>query len=328
MDLAAARRDGDPACVLDALLGGRRSTDLAEQLRLELGEPGDPTAHRPAGVVLREPVRRDDVRIPRVLRRVVRIVRPIEGLGYGVVLNLVVKQVGDRRLDRLVVDWQGPVLEPDGREEPALPVAIHDERPVAGDGVHAARVLVRAVRWRLVSLEVGNVVADPLALCLVPPDILLALAPGLPFRVGGGAVVEDTPVHRPRPAPLQVRVVAGLAAAGLIDAFGVDSGVDPTPTRRRAVVLELGEPTHRLARLDLVAAYFLEDALYVGLFALAFCRIVPGHRFYEPVAVLPGSLVQLLHPAPEVEDEPGVRAGLARGIDGLVVPLQHTLGLG
>src|ERR671913_646813 len=71
VDLPASRRNGHPAGVLYALLRGQLGADLDEELRLQLVEPGDPTAHSPAGVVLGEPVSRHDVRIPRVLGLVV-----------------------------------------------------------------------------------------------------------------------------------------------------------------------------------------------------------------------------------------------------------------
>ena len=223
---------------------------------------------------------------------------------------------------------QRPVSEPYWGEQPAFPVAVHDERPVAGDGVHPSCILVRAVRRRLVSLEVRYVVAGPLAPLLVPPDVLLAFAPGFSFRVGRGPVVEDSSVHRPRPAPLVVRVVPWPAVAGLVLTTGVDAGVDPTPASRRTVVLEIGEPSNGFSRLDLVAAYLLEDALDVRLIMVALCRIVPGQRLYGPVAVLPRALVDLLHPASQVEDEPAVAPRFPWWVHSLVVPLEHSLGLG
>src|SRR5918994_3864978 len=75
VDLTPARGDGYPAGVVHAFLGGQLWADLAEQLRLQLGEPGDPTTHGPAGVMLGQAVGGYDVRIPRVLGRVVRVVR-------------------------------------------------------------------------------------------------------------------------------------------------------------------------------------------------------------------------------------------------------------
>ena len=62
--------------------------------------------------------------------------------------------------------------------------------------------------------------------------------------------------------------------------------------------------------------------------ALALGRVVPGHGLYELVARLFGVLVELLDPAPQMVDEPGVAPRVARRLDGLVVPLQHALGLG
>src|SRR3712207_7763412 len=54
----------------------------------------------------------------------------------------------------------------------------------SGDGVHALRVCGRLVAGRLVLGEVGDVVAGPLALLLVPPDVLLALRPRPAVGIG------------------------------------------------------------------------------------------------------------------------------------------------
>ncbi len=289
VDLAAARGDGDEVRVIDARLRGERRADLTEQFRLEFGEPGQPTAHRPARVVLGEPVGRDDVRIPWVHRLVVRVVGPVEEPGGRAVLDLVVEQVRHGRLDGLVVDGERPVLEADRREEPALAVTLHDERPVAGDGVNTFRVSVGTVVGAFVGLEVGDVEARPLPLLLVPPDVLLLLAPGLALGVCGGTIVEDAAVRRPRPAPLGGGVGLlgpGLAAAGLIHAVGHYARVDPTPARRRAIILQISKPIHRLARLHRVTADLLEDALDVRLLALALHRIVPRKSLNESITRL------------------------------------------
>ena len=113
-----------------------------------------------------------------------------------------VQRVVDRRLVRLVVRGQRPVLEPLWDEEPRASVGLHDERVVAGDGVLRLGAVGRDVVGRLVLLEVGVVAAGPPALGGVPPHIALALGPGLPVGVGGCPVVEDAGVGRPGPSPL------------------------------------------------------------------------------------------------------------------------------
>src|SRR5918995_3532012 len=282
MDLAAARRDGHPARVIHALLGGQLGADLAEQLGLQLGEPGDPTAHRPAGVMLGQAVSGHYVGIPGILGRVVGIVRPVQEPYRRIILDVVVEQVRDRRLDGLVVDRERTVGEAHGGEEPAEPVAVDDERPVSRDGVVAFGIGAWPVIRPLGRREIGDVVADPLALLLVPPDVLFLLGPRLTLGVGRGPVVEDATIRGPGPAPLVRRrwlLRPGLAPPGLVDAACVGSGVDPTTTRRRAVVLEIGEARDRLPIGHGKAAYLLEDALYVRLLALALGRVVPGDGF-------------------------------------------------
>src|SRR5918998_5833660 len=175
------------------------------------------------------------VRIPRVLGGVVRVAGLVHEPHRRVVLYPVVEQVGHRRLDGLVVDWERAVGEADGGEEPAEPVAVDDKRPVAGDGIVAFGIGLRPVIRPLGRGEVGDVVADPLALLLVPPDVLLPLRPGFALGVGGGPVVEDAAVRGPGPAPLVGRqglLRPGLASPGLVDTASVGAGVDPTTAGR------------------------------------------------------------------------------------------------
>src|SRR5215208_2978727 len=185
-----------------------------------------------------------------------------------------------RRHTRWPRDWSSDVcssdlreravLEANGSEQPAEPVAVDDERSVAGDRIVPGRVRLGPVRRRLGSLEVGHVEPGPLPVLLIPPDVFFPLRPRLALGVCGGAVVEDAAVGGPHPAPLGRDVVLlgpGLAAGSLVHAVGVDAGVDPTPARSRAVFLEVEEAANRLAGLHLVAADLLEDALYVRLLA-------------------------------------------------------------
>src|SRR4028118_1107895 len=124
---------------------------------------------------------------------------PALGPGGRAVLDLGVERVRPRRLDGLVVDGHRPVLEADGREEPPKPVAVDDKGPVARYSGVALGVRGWLVVGSLGGVEVRHVEARPLPLLLVPPDILLALGPGLAARVSRGAVVEDASARRPRP---------------------------------------------------------------------------------------------------------------------------------
>src|SRR5438105_14344843 len=86
--------------------------------------------------------------------------------------------------------------------EPALAVALHDEGVVARKAIDAGDSGRGAIGGRAVLDEVGGIGARPLALRRVPVDELLALRPRLAVRIGGGAIVEDAAVVRPRPGPL------------------------------------------------------------------------------------------------------------------------------
>ena len=92
---------------------------------------------------------------------------------------------------------------------------------------------------------------------------------GLPCEVGGGAVVEDAPVGRPREAPAVaqgVLLVGGLAPVGLVEELAVGPlddhpRVDPAPARRLAVVGHVAEGVERLALLVDDLAVLVRDLL-------------------------------------------------------------------
>src|SRR5215212_329085 len=108
--------------------------------------------------------------------------------------------------------------------------------------------------------EVRLVYTDPLLLLLVPPDVLLALAPRPTLGVGRRPVVEDAAIVRPHPAPLRghyVLVARRLAPSRLVYPLGVGARVDPTAARRRTIRREIQEVVYRLAVGDGVAVYLL-----------------------------------------------------------------------
>src|ERR671930_2612592 len=95
-----------------------------------------------------------------------------------------------------------PVDDPGGREQPRPSVRLQDEGVVAPNRLLGAGVVRREVIRALVRLEIGDVLARPRALLVVPPDVLLALGPRPPVRIGGRAVVDDAAVGPPTPRPL------------------------------------------------------------------------------------------------------------------------------
>src|SRR5204863_7649022 len=137
----------------------------------------------------------------------------------------------------------GAVDEAGRYEQPPQAVRVQDEGVVAAERVDALRLLLRLVVGRLVRLaRVGVVATGPLARVRVPPDVALALRPRLAVGVGRRAVVEDSGVRGPRPAPLPgdpVVLSPRLLAGRLVDVVRIDAGVGPGPAARRAVVLQL-----------------------------------------------------------------------------------------
>ena len=281
LDLGAGRDDRRPCPVRQAPLGRQLRAHLAEHLGLQLAEIGQEAAHAARRVVLGQPVGGHHVR--EVPAAVEGVVRPLED-GPDRVALLAVEGVLDRRLLRLVVGGQRPVGEPVGRVQPAPPVGLHDERLAAGEGVLGDRVRRRLVVRPLRPREVGHVVAGPLALLLVPPDVGLALRPGPAGRVGRSPVVEQAPVGRPRPPPLgghPALLRARLAAGGLVHAAGEAAAVDPAAAARRAVRLQLGEGRERRP-VGTPPVDLAQHRLGAGLAPLV-GGVVPGQRLERAV---------------------------------------------
>src|SRR5216683_1721651 len=145
-------------------------------------------------------------------------------------------------------------------------------------GVETDRVRIGLRVRRLVQRKVRDVVAGPLG--PVPPHPLLALAPRSALHVRGRAIVEEAPVGRPRPAPLELRAGdagrIGLLARGKVPVLrGEHAAVDPGGAGGRAVVLEVAEAGEVPIRLvGVVAVDVLEDLERIGLAPLPFAWIV------------------------------------------------------
>ena len=335
LDGGSGADDRGPPTVRETALGSQLGTDLAEHLGLELGEEGQRPRHAAGGVVLGEPVGRHHVGehlgAGLAVGGVVRVALAVEHLAHGVGL-LAVKRVLERRLMGLVVGRHGTVREPARHVEPPLSVGLHDEGLVASQG----HLRPRALGWLVVGahgfLEVGDVEARPLLLVVVPPHVLLAFGPRLAVGIGRRPVVDDVAVHRPRPRPLgcdpRVLLPVGLAPGGQVLLVGVAAAVDPDSAGRRAVGLEVLVAGHGLAVGDGEAVDLLEDGLSRGLRMVAVGRVVPRQLEDGLVLGIDGAGELLPDAATEVVREPQVGTGVARRIEGLVMPLQHALGVG
>ena len=228
---------------------------------------------------------------------------------------------------RLVVGGHRPVLQTLGHEEPAAAVRLHDERVVAPDRVGTLGVVVGDVVRRLLLLEVRRVRARPLLLLLVPPDELLPLRPRLAVGIGRRAVVEQSPVGRPRPRPFEGGVVllpVRLLACGLVLVLGVDAAVDPAAARRRPVRAQQLVRGERLAG-GVAAVDLREHRLGARLLDLAGGRVVPLELEDRLVAVFLRLLQLLADLLPEVVVEPELGAAVLLRLDCLEVPLQQPL---
>src|SRR5215213_3654794 len=331
---SGARGDyGRPAAVFEAALGRQFGAHLAEHLRLEFGEVLDRSGHAAGGVVLGQAVGRENVgedyRARVSAGGVVGIVVAGEPLAHRV-RPLIIDGVLEGRFVRLVVSWEGSVGEACGHEDPPSSLRLHNEGAIAPDGILRDGVVWWLVVGAFGRAEVRHVVAGPLSLLFVPPDVFLLVGPGLAFGIGRGAVVDNAAVHRPRPRPLgghPVLLGVWFAAGGLVGLVGVDASVDPAPARRRAVVLERQVAGESVA-LGVPTAYLPEDGLRVGLVVGPLRRVVPRQVQDGPVFGIFRVCELLPDLSAEVVHEPQLRAAVALGIYGFVMPLQEALGVG
>src|SRR5205823_1259959 len=163
-------------------------------------------------------------------------------------------------------------------EKPAQAIGHHDERISPAMSIHPLPVGVRGSPGSLLSREVGHIVTDPFSpgICFsgiiaglfpgrlfpasgvrafslgLPPDKLLALAPGLTLGVGAGAVVKQAAVGRPGKTPTTVigeirvpvpypRRVSLAVGRPVLAIRGYKAAVDPAAAGGGAVVLQIGK---------------------------------------------------------------------------------------
>ena len=199
-------------------------------------------------------------------------------------------------------------------EEPADPLAVHDERQ--------PRLGVVRVHGRRV---VGHV-AHPFR--PVPRDPRALRIPRLAVEIRRGAVVHHSAVERPAPRPVGIEAHAcGVIGGGVLYATSalhqvacvrVAPGIDPVPCGGRAVVLEVCERRHLFVGRQVLAVDLLGDLIELWLQRVLVIECQAQDRVGELATLL---LVQRLHAAEEVRQDPVIVASLALGRKNLVLPL-------
>src|SRR5689334_11972073 len=114
-------------------------------------------------------------------------------------------------LSGFIVSRKWTILESFRRKEPATPIRFHNEGIAARYGIHPGCAGWWYIVGRLVERKIRDIIAGPLLLFFIPPDILLALGPGTPLWICRCTVIEDTSVGGPGKAPLQICIVVGDA---------------------------------------------------------------------------------------------------------------------
>src|SRR5215217_699528 len=117
-------------------------------------------------------------------------------------------------------------------------LGIHDER------THVIR------RFRI-GFEIGDVVAYPFLLRVVPPNLTTLHVPRFARRITRSAVVHDTPVGGPGPGPVRVdsktRWIVSSPSLHLRPGFSPRTGVEPVTARSRTVIAQPCKPGNLLS---------------------------------------------------------------------------------
>src|ERR1043166_7516239 len=129
------------------------------------------------------------------------------------------QRIRDRALHRFVVFRKWSISKRrEWTKDTTDTLGIHDEWS-------------HVIRRLRIDFEIGNVVADPSLLRVVPPDLPALVAPRLACRIAGSAVVHDAPVSGPRETPVRInaetRRIVRAASLHLRTGFGPRTGVEP-----------------------------------------------------------------------------------------------------
>src|ERR1700756_4663405 len=180
---------------------------------------------------------------------------------------------------------QGTVCQPDWNPDPTQTVRMQNEGPIAGERSVAFCACWRPVLWRLARSEIGNIQTNPLLFRFIPPDQLLAFAPGLPIGARRSSVINDATICWPGKGPTMPVKVARVACIGSILIAGRKyTGINPATAGSGTVRLELSETFYKGAIRQGVAVDFLQNFLDIRLLDVALNCVVPSQGVQPGVA--------------------------------------------
>src|SRR5262249_41512744 len=131
------------------------------------------------------------------------------------------------------------------------------------------------IRRLRIDFEIRHVVADPLLLRLVPPDLAPLTVPGFSVEIARRAVVHDATIGGPRVAPVRIngntRWIVRASSLHLCSGFSPGTGVQPITAGRCAVVLQPGETRKLLAGFDRYTRLCVQSKIRKSLAVDLFC---------------------------------------------------------
>src|SRR5260370_12772977 len=210
--------------------------------------------------MLGEPVGGNRIGILRVSKSVLWVIPPAPVLHDRVGRHFGIEQICDRGLYRLIVRGQWPIGQSTRNEEPASHVPQHCKWIRSRMRIQSTAHWVSFSSRRLRLRKVRHIVPNPTPFCAipiivfrVPPDIFLALAPRLAFRISGGTIIKNVPVRGPRKAPARADIRIGMATPRqALSLFAHNASENPTATGSAAIRPQLRIDFYNLAISNLL----------------------------------------------------------------------------
>src|SRR5205085_6768408 len=196
------------------------------------------TRHAAGGVVLGQPIGRENEWEARIARRREAILltrKPIDDRVCVARIECILY----RRLQRLIVRRHWSVLQTFRHMQPAEAVFVQDEGGVAGDRVESVLVSSWPKLRRFFDREIRLIVAGPFALRRVPPNQFLALTPGLTGRTRARSIIYNAAIARPDEAPAVTQKSFRISRVRLVDFVRAENaGINPAAARGGTVSLQ------------------------------------------------------------------------------------------
>src|SRR6476661_1927639 len=142
------------------------------------------------------------------------------------------------------------VLQTFWHVKPTQAVFVQNKGRVTGNRIQAFCAYLRLVIGSFSFHESGDVYPRPFF--RVPPHQFFSFTPRTAVRPCTGAIVNNSPITRPREAPAVAKIISGFPGVRLVHAIAAkNAGINPAAACRRSVSFQFTKTIHLLAVMRL-----------------------------------------------------------------------------